>query len=162
MGQARNTWLAWRDTRPTAFAPHLYARPDWSEEWSKIVELSKKHKLLLLSYGTGAHHYFPTLDNPDVWSFQYGQLLDADERRLIEKIQAAEVVVEDVSLGPLEVLYYDNNVQHEFGILCLKESSKNYQIWWRLSPADSRAGCKKNPFVLERSKDSLERPRPSF
>jgi len=149
-GQVRSTWLAWMDTRPTAFAPHLYAKPAWSEEWSKIVEISARHKLLLLSYGTGAHHYFPSVENPDVWALQFGQLFDGDEQRLVSKIHAAEVVVEDVSLGPLEVLYYDKNVQHEFESLCLTESTQNYQIWWRLGHNLNRSDCKTNAFSFEK------------
>jgi hypothetical protein len=143
-GQARNTWLAWRDTRPTAFAPHLYAKPDWSDEWSKIIQISTKRKLLVLSYGTGAHHYFPTLENADLWTLQFGQLFDADEQRLVAKVQAAEVVVEDVSLGALEVLYYDKRIQHEFQSLCLTDLTENFQIWWRRPSDQSRSDCKTN------------------
>lgn len=148
-GQTRNMWLAWRDTQPTAFAPHLYAKPDWSDEWSKIVETSTKYKLLLLSYGTGAHHWFPGVENADVWTLQFGQLFDVDEQRLLSKIQAAEVVVEDVSLGPLEVLYYDQNIQREFESLCLTGSMENYQIWWRLPSNQNRSDCKTNFFSFK-------------
>jgi hypothetical protein len=151
VGQARNTWLAWRYTQPTTFAPHLYAKPDWSDEWLKIVQLSGDHKVLVLSYGTGAHHYFPSVENADVWTLQFGQLFEADEQRLLSKIQAAEVVVEDVSLGPLEVLYYDKNVQREFQSLCLTESTENYQIWWRRLANQNRLDCKTSLLSVDNS-----------
>src|SRR5262249_363351 len=139
-----------RNTEPTPFAPHLYAKPAWSEEWEKIVELSARRKLLLLSYGTAAHHYFPNVENPDLWILQIGQLFDVDEQRLVKKIQAREVGVEDVSLGPLEVLYYDKDIQREFSLLCLTESTKSYQIWLRLPANLDRSACKENLISFEK------------
>ena len=68
---------------------------DVVKDFSEIVELSKRTNLLLLTYATGVHHYFPTIDTAESWLIQWGQTLPPDRERLLAKLRTAEVVVED-------------------------------------------------------------------
>lgn len=126
--QTYKTWLAWKTTRPYVVGGStFYAKPAWIAEWSNIVELSARRKLLLLSYGTGVHHYFPSVQTVDAWFLQPGQLFPADEQRLLSKLDAAEVVVEDLS-GPTVFIDTDEHVQGRLKSLCHPESMANFRL----------------------------------
>jgi len=145
-GQIRWTWTSWQTTKPTWYPPQLYAEPSWAAEWARIVKLSAEHKLLLLSYGTGARQYFPSVETPDVWFFLIGLLSDAERLRIISQIQSAEIVVEDLS-GPLEAVYDYPDIQHQFDALCLTESTSHFQIWQRRAADSVRSDCKTNSLL---------------
>ena len=133
MGQSalvRRTWLDWRETRPSLDSANLYASPAWTEEWSKILEISKTKRVLLLSYGTGVHHYFPSIQTADVWFLRKGQLFPADNQRLLTKIQDADVIVEDLS-GPTSAIDADDDIQSQLSSMCLTNVTSNFQVWWR-------------------------------
>lgn len=142
--QARLTWLAWRYTRPSAQTVGLYADPAWTAEWAHIVQISRSQKLFLLSYGTGPHHYFPTVETADVWFVRTGQLFPADKQRLLEKIEHADVVVEDLK-GATSFIDRDENVQSQLRSMCLTDLTSNFQVWWRHPLNPEKTVCKPNP-----------------
>ncbi len=147
MGQSalvRRTWLDWRETRPSLDSANLYASPAWTEEWSKILEISKTKRVLLLSYGTGVHHYFPRIETADVWFLRKGQLFPADNQRLLTKIQDADVIVEDLS-GPTSAIDADDDIQSQLSSMCLTNVTSNFQVWWRHPPNPEQAVCMPNP-----------------
>jgi hypothetical protein len=126
--QAYKTWWAWKNTRPYVVGGStFYAEPSWAAQWSNILEISRRRKLLLLSYGTGIHHYFPSVQNADAWFLQPGQLLPADEQRLLSKMDTAEVVVEDLN-GPTVFVDTDEGVQSRLRSLCRTESMANFRV----------------------------------
>lgn len=139
----RRTWLDWRETRPALDSANLYANPAWTAEWSKILEISKTKKVLLLSYGTGIHHYFPSIQTPDVWFLRVGQLFPADEQRLLAKIQDADVIVEDLS-GPTSAIDADDNIQSRLSSMCLTDVTANFQVWWRNPLNPEKTVCEPN------------------
>jgi hypothetical protein len=139
----RRTWLDWRETRPSLDSANLYANPVWTEEWSKILKISKTKRVLLLSYGTGAHHYFPSVQTADVWFLRIGQLFPADKQRLLTKIQDADVIVEDLS-GPTSAIDGDQDIQSQLSSMCLTEVTPNFQVWWRHPLNPEKTVCKPN------------------
>ncbi len=132
--QAGSTLWEWRTTRPAAETSGLYAATSWREQWLRILDLSSTHRLLLLSYGTGVHHYFPTVRSPEAWFLLPGVLLPADKRRLLAQLDDAEVVVEDRN-GPTMFVDSDEEVQRRLAPMCLSNVTDAFRIWWR-SPAD--------------------------
>jgi hypothetical protein len=139
----RRTWLDWKETRPSVDSANLYADPAWTAEWTKILEISKTKTVLLLSYGTGAHHYFPSIQTADVWFLRTGQLFPADEQRLLAKIQDADVVVEDLS-GPTSAIDGDDDIQVRLGSMCLTDVTPVFQVWWRHPLNPERTVCQPN------------------
>jgi hypothetical protein len=139
----RRTWLDWMETRPSVDSANLYADPAWTAEWSKILEISKTKTVLLLSYGTGVHHYFPSIQTADVWFLRTGQLFPADEQRLLAKIQDADVVVEDLS-GPTSAIDGDDDIQVRLNSMCLTDVTPDFQVWWRHPLNPEKTVCMKN------------------
>jgi hypothetical protein len=131
-GQVHETFSAWRTMRPSPATAHLYANSRWSEEWSGILSLAARHPALLLSYGTGAHHYFPAIQTADSWTLQKGQMLPADLLRLRSKIENAEVVIEDLS-GPTDLLEGDPVIQRAVSSFCLATVTVNFKIYRKLA-----------------------------
>jgi hypothetical protein len=166
----RRTWLDWKETRPSLQSANLYAEPAWTEEWSKILEISKTKKVLLLSYGTGVHHYFPTIQTADVWFLRTGQLFPADKRRLLAKIQDADVIVEDLS-GPTSAIDADEDIQSRLSSMCLTDVTLNFQIWWRHPWDSEQMVCMPNArrkqltgsvFLYQRGSRQIRRVRQNF
>jgi len=142
--QARRTLLDWKSSVRTADTANLYARADWAKDWSPILRLSHEHKLFLLSYGTGQHHYFPTVESPDVWFVRTGQMFAADKERLLRQMRNSEIIVEDLG-GATSAIDYDSDIQRILNGLCLTEVTLNFQVW--VSPPLRGAGqvCRPNP-----------------
>jgi len=129
-GQVRHTWRAWRDTSPSATTLGLYARSEWVNDWSRILQRSTHAKVLFLSYGTGLHHYYPQMQSPDLWFVQLGQVFPSDEKRLLAQIDVADVVVEDLT-GPTGYIDADHGIQLRLKSMCLVEGTKNVKVWTR-------------------------------
>jgi len=108
------------------------------------LEISKTKKVLLFSYGTGVHHYFPSIQTADVLFLRTGQLFPADKQRLLARIQAAEVVVEDLS-GPTSAIDADDEVQARLSSMRLTDAAPNFQVWWKRPPDSARAACMATP-----------------
>ncbi len=126
--QAYRTWLAWKTTRPYVVGANtFYAKPEWITDWSNILRISTQRKLLLLSYGTGVHHYFPSVQTADAWFLQPGQLFAADKQRLLSKIEGADVVAEDLT-GPTTLIETDEDIQRQLNFLCPSESTANFRV----------------------------------
>jgi hypothetical protein len=141
--QVHATWTAWTNTRPSTETAGLYADSAWTAEWTDIVHISRKHKLFLLSYGTGEHHYFPTVETADTWFVRTGLLFPADKERLLEKIKDADVVVEDLN-GATAFIDGDEDVQDLLVSMCLTDTTANFQIWWRHPLNPEKMVCKMN------------------
>lgn len=141
---ARAALQGWKQVRSPTATANLYADADWVAEWKKILELSTHQNLLLLSYGTGAHHYFSTIHSPEVWTLQLGQLLPADKARVMEQLDNADVVVLDLT-SPTSLVDMDADIQRRLHSLCLTESTSYFQVWRRRAPESESLACIANP-----------------
>lgn len=138
--QVRSTVLAWRDTRASSQTASLYAPQDLRREWAEIDRLSSDHKLLLLSYGTGANNYFPHIETADLWMLRTGQIFPDDRQRLLAKVANADVVVEDLT-GLTSAWDSDAAVQRELSAMCLTASTPNFRTWWKRSAMSPDTRC---------------------
>jgi hypothetical protein len=134
----------WKQVKSPTATANLYADASWVVEWRKILELSTHQNLLLFSYGTGAHHYFPTIHSPEIWTLQLGQLLPADKARVMEQFDNADVVVLDLT-SPTTLVDADAEIQRHLHSLCLTESTSYFQVWRRRSPESENLACIANP-----------------
>lgn len=144
IGQAaiwRLDLLSWTMKKSPLATANLYADSEWISEWTPILDLSRRENVLLLSYSTGAHHYFPSIHSPDLWTLQVGQLLPADEDRLLNQIDAAQVVVLDQT-SPVYA-YADGNIQKRLSRFCKTLSTDYFEVW-QLTPKPSEAPCRTN------------------
>ena len=137
--QARATVLAWMDTRAFPSTDNLYATPTMAAEWSQIVDTSRQHNLLMLSYATGAHNYFPTVHTADTWMMRRGQLFPADRQRVLTQLKNADVVVEDLT-SVTSAMDSDADIQSQLRSMCLTRETANFLIWFRpgLLPASTQ------------------------
>lgn|GEM_PF-3302856 len=142
--QARRTLIDWRTSVKNADTANLYAHADWVKDWSDVLQLSQGSKLFLFSYGTGQHHYFPSIESPNVWFVRTGQMFPADKQRVLSQLQNAEIVVEDLG-GATSFIDYDPDVQRYLGQMCLTDVTPNFQIWRKTSIPARSAVCKQNP-----------------
>jgi hypothetical protein len=133
-GQVHGTWSAWRQTHRFPTTLGLYAQTGWEREWADVVAQSASQHLMLLSYSTSAHHYFPTIQTADAWTVQTGQLLPADMERLLAKIAAADIVVEDLS-GPTRLFEEDPQVGAALREFCLASSTPNFKTYRKRAAA---------------------------
>lgn len=144
--QIRDTWRAWHQHASAEMAG-LYATSELTAEWQNIVRMAADHPLLLLTYGTGAHHYFPSIQGPRVWFLEVGLLLPGDKARVLAQIQSAQIVVVGHD-SHLEA--YDPRFRDEVTAMCLIKVGKTYDIWQRRSsPAEKCAA------PLEASRDAF-------
>jgi len=144
--QARRTLIDWRTSVKNADTANLYAHADWVKDWSDVLQLSRDHKLFLFSYGTGQHHYFPSVESPSVWFVRTGQMFPADKQRVFLQLQSAEIVVEDLG-GATSFIDYDPDVQRYLSQMCLTDVTTNFQIWRKASIPLRDAVCKQNPRI---------------
>ena len=142
--QARRTLIDWRTSVKNADTANLYAHADWVKDWSDVLQLSRDHKLFLFSYGTGQHHYFPSVESPNVWFVRTGQMFPADKQRVMPQLQNAEIVVEDLG-GATSFIDYDPEVQQYLSQMCLTDVTANFQIWRKTSIPPRNAVCRQNP-----------------
>jgi hypothetical protein len=140
---ARAVLQGWKQIKSPTATVNLYADSDWVTEWQKILELSAHRSLLLFSYSTGAHHYFPSIHSPDIWTLQRGQLLPADKIRVMEQLDNADVVVLDLT-SPTYLVDLDKDIQRRLYSLCLTQSTSYFQVW-RRSPESPDLPCIMNP-----------------
>lgn len=146
-GQAtlvRTTWQSWKQIRSPTATANLYADAGWVAEWKNILELSARQNVLLFSYSTGAHHYFPAIHSPDVWTLQEGQLNPADKARVKEQIDNADIVVLDLT-SPTTVADTDADIQRHLHPLCLTQSTTYFQLWRRRSSEHANLSCIADP-----------------
>lgn len=146
-GQAtlvRDDLRAWQEIKSPTTTANLYANAEWANEWKQLLERSNRENLLLFSYSTGAHHYFPTVHSPDVWTLQEGQLLPGDKARLMQQFDMASVVVLDLT-SPTTIADTDADFQRRLHALCLTQSTVYFQTWWRRSLKPVNLPCIANP-----------------
>jgi hypothetical protein len=98
------------------------------EKWSEIVDLSRSRRTLMLSYSTGIQHYFPSVETPDLWTLQPGEIFEADKQRLMAKMRGADVVTQDLT-GPNEFVRTDADVLTQLSHLCLIDKNKWFIVW---------------------------------
>lgn len=130
---AHADWKAWKGIKSPAVTDNLYADRGWAAEWKDILALSAHENLLLFSYSTGAHHYFPTVHSPDAWMLRDGLLMPADETRVLAQLDSSDVVVLDLT-SPTDLVDQDADVKAHLNRLCLVQSTDNFQIWKRGTP----------------------------
>lgn len=137
---AHATLQDWKGVKSPALTANLYAAPAWAAEWKNILELSTHENLLLFSYGTGVHHYFPTIHSPEVWTLQEGQLLPADKAHVIQQLDSADVVVLDMT-SPTYLMNMDPDIHQHLHSRCLTQSNSYFQIWLRRSSMPAGIQC---------------------
>jgi hypothetical protein len=138
--QVHETYTAWRETRIFPESAGLYAARAWIPEWTQVVRLSRERSVLLLSYGTGAHNYFPTIQSPQSWTLQWGQMRPADMERLVARIAAVDVVVEDMS-GPTLLIEGTPQITRALEAFCLTSETANFKTYWKRTPSRSSPPC---------------------
>ena len=141
---AHAAWESWKEVKSPIATASLYADAGWVAEWKKILDLSTHQNLLLFSYSTGAHHYFPTIHSPVAWMLREGLLLPADKARVMEQLDSADVVVLDLT-SPTDLVDMDADIQRHLYSLCLTESTTYFQIWWRRSQQLASPPCIADP-----------------
>jgi hypothetical protein len=134
----------WKEIKSPSATANLYADAGWVAEWKTILDISKHENLLLFSYSTGAHHYFPSIHSPSIWTLQEGQLLPADKSRVMEELDDADVIVLDLT-SPTSLVDMDAEIQRHLSSLCLTESTNYFQIWRRRLPESANLPCIANP-----------------
>jgi hypothetical protein len=137
-------WKAWKGIRSSTETANLYANPNWVTEWKDILQVSSSRNVLLFSYSTGAHHYFPTIHSPEIWMLREGLLLPADKVRVMRQLDSADVIVLDLT-SPTDLLDNDIDFQRYLYPMCLTRSTEYFQIWWRRSPETSGLQCIVDP-----------------
>lgn len=136
---ARDVWNSWKWVRSPSLTANLYGPPDMVSDWAGVLNLSSHRYLFMLSYSSGVHNYFPTVQSANVWFLNPGQLLPTDKNRLMYQLEAADVVAYDAH-RPSAVVEKDPDVQSYLNSLCLGESTPNFKIWRR--PSDLNEGEK--------------------
>lgn len=109
-GAVYKTFREWRTTTRTPESLGLYADPGFVKELSKVVQLSQHRGTLMLGYATGIHIYYPTLEEPDAWFLQTGQLFPNQIQAIVDQINHADVVVEDLT-SPSAAVSSDVSIQ---------------------------------------------------
>jgi len=138
VNQAAYTYSVWKATRP-ALADKLYTSEAFTADWAPIAALAKTQRVLVLSYSTGIHHYFPNVDSADAWTLQAGQLFESDRRRLFTKIREAQFIAEDLT-GVTSLFERDPDIRRELASLCLVEANSSFLVWTR-APAEESSSA---------------------
>ncbi len=138
--QASYTWWLWKATKPSPDSAGFYSPPEFTSAWKEVVDLSKQRPVFLLSYATGVHHYFPTIDTAESWLIQWGQTLPPDRERLLAKLRTADVVVEDVT-GITTIFERDEEIKAELAKLCMFRMNP-YFIYWSRTPDPVTGECR--------------------
>lgn len=134
--QVKKTVAAWKYTSVGSHTAGLYADRGWAREWETMLGTYAGKNVLVLSYSTAPHDYFPQIHSPDLWTLNVEQLTSDDRRRLFEQVRAAQVVVEDLT-SPTGFIDGDAALQAHLRAMCLVRVTKNMLVW--LSPATVRS-----------------------
>ena len=78
-----------------------------------------------------------------------GLLLPADEARVLQQMDGADVVVLDLT-SPTDLVDTDLEVDAHLSRLCLTQSTENFQIWKRRTPEATDMKCIANPRIAPR------------
>jgi hypothetical protein len=141
LNQLAYNYFLWRTTQPSTRSAGFYAPAAFVDQWSEIVALSLQQPTLVLSYSSGLKHYFPSVDNADVWTVQVGEIFENERQGLLEKLRRSDVIAEDLT-GPTELFDSDPDVKAELARLCLTERNASFVIWKRV-PAPCGASAAK-------------------
>ena len=129
-GQIYKTWVAWRTTFVEPDTAGLYSNPVFAADLSDILHIAADHKLLMLSYATGVHHYFPNIQNPDVWFLYPGQFFPSDTQRMLDKIDQSDVIVEDLT-SPSAIIDFDPDVKTHMASMHESGHMRYFRVWQR-------------------------------
>lgn len=140
--QVKKTVAAWKNTTPATAG--LYADRKWIREWDRMLARYTGRNILVLSYSTAPHVYFPQIHSPDLWTLNVAQLTAGDRRRLLVQVASAQVVVEDLT-SSTGFVDGDGEIQRQLRTMCLVSVTKNMQIWQRRPDIRRDADCLKNP-----------------
>ena len=124
------TALSWKITKRAPDTLGLYSDPGFAAEWSEILHESNGHRVLVLSYATGVHNYYPQVDSPPVWFLLPGLLGPSDLQRIDEAIQHADFVVADLT-GSAAIVEYEPGVKGLLDQMRLTSSTQNFRVWRR-------------------------------
>ena len=103
---------------------------NFDKEWENVITLAAKHNLFMLVYGNGVGHYYPRVQTAESWMLMPGVLVPREKEFVLEKLRAADVVVES-TYGV--TLYIDENSEWQ-AVLAqfpVKITGKHFRIWMR-------------------------------
>jgi multisubunit Na+/H+ antiporter MnhF subunit len=128
LGVLRHALLSWRDdvTRTPATAG-LMANRQFSEEWRAILERSKQTRLFLLSYGSGPHHYFPTVRSPEPWIIAPGLNYVSEWDGVLREVQMADVVA--VDSRSYDMVRNNAELRFLFSTKCAESETDNFIVF---------------------------------
>lgn len=115
----------WKNGSISAATDYLYAPNDFLPEWQSVLSLAGKRRVFVLAYGTGVDLYYPQIGTAQSWELLSGVLKPREYSLLLEKIRAADVVVEKLPEGPA---LYDKGLRDALGVFPLKVWGRHFQI----------------------------------
>ena len=127
LGPIYKTLNTWRTTSPDASAFGMYTYPEASREWADILRSSKTRKTLLITYGTGQHLYYSSVQNPDAWFMISGLLLPSQKQAILNQMKQADVIVADV-VNETQVPN-DPDIHAELAKMHETKSSDYFRVW---------------------------------
>jgi hypothetical protein len=114
--------------------------PEFVAAWAAVLDESRRHSLLLLTYPTGVHHYFPSVHSPKIWFLEVGQLLPADETRVLSQMAESDVIV-TYPVSP----YIEQSppMRAYLATLCPSQLNAFFRIWRRCDNPHAAASAAK-------------------
>jgi hypothetical protein len=142
--QVKATVAAWRHTHVGPATAGFYANRTWAAQWASVLTTYDGKHVLMLSYATGVHHYFPQIASPDVWTLDVGEMTDQDLRRVLAQIDVADVIVQDLT-SPDVLVDTNADIQRRLDAMCLVSVTADMQIWVRRGAQTPGETCRTNP-----------------
>lgn len=130
MNLAHKTWVEWKTTERSATTLGLYAAPELTAEWASVLQRADHQSLLMLSYATGMHDYYPSVHNPEAWFLYRGQIFPSDKQRILSAMDSSDVIVEDLT-SPEEFVNSDPDIQLRLHAMCESAPLPHFRIWQR-------------------------------
>lgn len=129
-GAVYKTYASWRASSPVANYFGLYVDKGFAAELPEIVAISRQHRTLMLSYATGQHLYYPTIEDPDAWFLLPGLLFPSQKQAIVDQINHADIVVEDLT-SPPELVDQDADIQAALAAMRPGRQMTYFRVWQR-------------------------------
>src|SRR5579871_506173 len=118
----------WKNSQRFQSTGALYAPRAFELEWKPILDRAAQQKVLILSYGNGITEFFPEVQAPDSWFLLPGLLKENEKKRLIEQMQEADTVAEELG-GDTVYIDQDEEIQRALKRFPKVESGKCFRVW---------------------------------
>jgi hypothetical protein len=83
----------WRNCAPSPVTANLYAPKDLALEWNQLLDLAQTQRVFVLNYIGGVFVIEPRIDSTRAWCFYSWMATTREQRELLDRLQAADVVV---------------------------------------------------------------------